>query len=256
MHTHTHASYTVWQFISGGWNIFRKGWRYFVGLAAIVSITQYILMIGWTLLMSGIAVGGMIRGSVFGMVLSTLVLIALYLYLGYMMLYIVKNLSLDHHFTLQGVSKQVHTHFWSLFLTALQKWVYLIGLFVLLIIPGIIYSVYRLFNQFVNVYDNVFYGDSLNDSKSLIHGRWRKTVGNLIVIGLVAVILFGISGQLLGITNTATPSMMNTNPMSVMQTTTGNVGIDILRSIVSGVLSAFFLCVLARMYLAYKETQS
>lgn len=262
MHASTHSQqrYTVFQFITWWREIFRKGRRYFVGFSAIVSVTQAILAFGRAFMMWGMMAGGMLnRGGVFGMILLSLVLIAAYLVLAYMWLYLIKYLSLNQSFTLRTLREDTHKHFVDLFLTALLKGIFTIGLFILLIIPGIIYSVYWLFNQFINVYDGVFYRNSLNQSESLIKGRWWKTVGNLIVLWLGAVLFFGIFGSLLGQDDIDSGKMMygtQAGGMMWYERWSSNEWLNMLRAILSGTFSMFLLCVMAKMYLAYKETST
>lgn len=259
-HTHTPQRYTVFQFITWGREIFRKGRWYFVGFSAVVAVTQAILAFGRAFMVWGMMAGGLLnRGGVFGMILLSLVLIAAYLVLAYMWLYLIKYLSLNQAFTLKTLREDTHKNFVDLFLTALLKGVFTIGLFILLIIPGIIYSVYRLFNQFVNVYDGVFYRSSLHHSESLIKGRWRKTVGNLIVLWLGAMLFFGIFGSLLGQDDIDSGKMMYGTPgggMMGYERWSTNEWLNMLRAILSGTFSMFLLCVMAKMYLAYKETST
>lgn len=257
MHTATHKNYTVRDFIWGGRKIFVRWRRYFVALAVILSAAQMVVMLAgvftaWGMLIAWAEIN---LGVVFGLVLGILLLIAAYMYVAFFTLYLVKNLSLNHPFTLQSLAGDAYENFRALLLTALQKWIYTIGLFILLIIPGIIYSVYRAFTQFINVYEGKFYGDSLGRSTALITWRRWKTLGNLFVISLLAVIILGVLSSLLGVGDVNTGEvMMNTSTGMMWGTSTNNDWMSLLRGIVSGVVSYLFMCILAKMYLAYKET--
>ncbi len=259
MHTHTHTQqrYTVFQFITWWREIFRKGRWYFVGVAVITAVAQAILPLGQTVLTeSNIFTNGFL--TIFTIVLFSLLLVAGYLVLTYMTLYLIKHLSLDQSFTLKTLREDTHKNFVWLFVTSILKWMFTIGLLLLLIIPGIIYSVYWLFNQFVNVYENVFYNPSLSQSYSLIKGRRRKTVGNLAIILLITMVFYAVFAPLLGQNDIISSNTISTPMWNMMwyNRWTDNEWLNMLRAILSGTFSMFLLCVMAKMYLAYKETRT
>ncbi len=259
MHASTHSQqrYTVLQFITWWREIFRKGRWYFVGIAAITAVAQALLPLWQTALTeSNMFTNGFL--TIFTIVLLSLLLIAGYLVLTYMALYLIKYLSLGQSFTLKTLREDTHKNFVWLFVTSILKGIFTIGLLILLIIPGLIYSVYWLFNQFVNVYENVFYTPSLSQSYSLIKGRWRKTVGNLAIILLMTMVFYAVFAPFLGQNDIKSSSTISTPMWNMMWYARGtdNEWLNMLRAILSGTFSMFLLCVMAKMYLAYKETST
>ncbi|MFH0875454.1 MAG: hypothetical protein V1859_05935 [archaeon] len=65
----------------------------------------------------------------------------------------------------------------------------LFGLYLLFIIPGIIFSVYWEFAYFALITDNVGVTKALSHSKKVVEGRWWTVLGYLILFGLIIVAL-------------------------------------------------------------------
>jgi hypothetical protein len=63
--------------------------------------------------------------------------------------------------------------------------VFIIGLFALLIIPGIIFAVYWIFAVFVLIDKNKGILESLGGSMKIVKGRWWRVFGNLLLLILI-----------------------------------------------------------------------
>ncbi|MBW2995521.1 hypothetical protein KY312_04145 [Candidatus Woesearchaeota archaeon] len=61
----------------------------------------------------------------------------------------------------------------------------LIALFLLLIIPGVIYSVYYTFFLYAIILNNVKYKNALDFSKNLVVGRWWRVFGVVLVVSIL-----------------------------------------------------------------------
>lgn len=68
---------------------------------------------------------------------------------------------------------------------SLVSFIFLIGLFLLLIIPGIIFSVYWLLGSFVFFNEKKNIRESLKKSRELISGRWWITLWYVFLFGLI-----------------------------------------------------------------------
>jgi hypothetical protein len=67
---------------------------------------------------------------------------------------------------------------------------FLIGLFLLLIVPGIIFSIYWIFAVYVLYYEKKGILSSLKRSREIVKGNWWKVFGYLLLISLI---LYGVS---------------------------------------------------------------
>ncbi len=65
--------------------------------------------------------------------------------------------------------------------------IFLFGLTLLLIVPGIIYGVYWVFSLYAVVFQNKFGKDAMNYSKAIVKDRWWRVIGYSLVIGLITV---------------------------------------------------------------------
>ena len=82
--------------------------------------------------------------------------------------------------------------FWTAFGTSLLMALMLIGLFLLLIVPGIIFAIYWSFLVPVIIIKNLSGKKALDYSKSVVRKRWWKTLGYSIVLGLIPVAIIMI----------------------------------------------------------------
>ncbi len=84
------------------------------------------------------------------------------------------------------------------FWTNLLAGIMLVGLFLLLIVPGAIFAVYWSFVMAAVGLRSMEGMAAIRYSKSLVKGRWWKTFGYLIVFGLLGALCGGIVGGLFG----------------------------------------------------------
>ncbi|MBD3281377.1 hypothetical protein GF391_01385 [Candidatus Uhrbacteria bacterium] len=77
--------------------------------------------------------------------------------------------------------------------TNLLAGILLLGLFILLIIPGIIFSIYWYFILYVVIFTDKWGLEALKASKELVQNRWWKTFGYAILFGALALIVGAIA---------------------------------------------------------------
>ncbi len=65
----------------------------------------------------------------------------------------------------------------------------ILGLSMLLIIPGLIWALYYAFSVQVVVLKNIGGKEALDYSKSLVKGQWWKTFGTLFVLGIIGILI-------------------------------------------------------------------
>ncbi len=95
--------------------------------------------------------------------------------------------------SLQQTIQQAWRKIWPYIWTNIVQVVCLFWLFILLIIPWLIFMVYWYFALYVVIYYGKTDMDALKESKAIIKNRRWKTLGYMFLIGiLVAIIVFGI----------------------------------------------------------------
>lgn len=89
---------------------------------------------------------------------------------------------------------------WTLLIaTMIIMLICLLGLTLLLIIPGIIFSVFWIFTVYVVILEDKSFFQAMKYSKKIVEGRWWKTFGIIILFGFMAVLVTLILTGILGI---------------------------------------------------------
>jgi hypothetical protein len=78
----------------------------------------------------------------------------------------------------------------------LSLWV---GLYFLLIIPGIIYLIYWIFAFYVAIFKGVYFKEAMNYSKKIVKGRWPEVFFYSLVFGLLFVLTAFLCGVVVAI---------------------------------------------------------
>ena len=90
-----------------------------------------------------------------------------------------------YEISLSSISKKIFPRLGDVIITGLMLFVFLVGLTTLLIIPGIIYSVYWTFTTLVVLFKDKSGKAALDYSKSLVKGRWWKVLGCIMLVSLL-----------------------------------------------------------------------
>jgi len=140
-----------------------------------------------------IPVGYLIFSSVSGIGLGILSFL-MYLAFYYLAIYKKGKMSLGQ--ALKGGMK----YFWAFLGLIIVAGLALMGLSLLLIIPGIIFGVYWFFSAFVLVGENKGIIDSMKRSKAIVKGMWWKVFGYLLLFILITIgisLIFSIPAGIL-----------------------------------------------------------
>lgn len=73
--------------------------------------------------------------------------------------------------------------------TNIIQTIFLIGLFILLIVPGVIFAVFRSFSFMIVADQRVYFVDALRESKRMVKGRRRRTLGHFILIAILLIVI-------------------------------------------------------------------
>ncbi len=76
--------------------------------------------------------------------------------------------------------------------------IFLIGLFLLLFVPGIIFYIYWIFITYVVILKNIWGYSAIKESKAIVQNRWWKTFGIALLFGILTIIVGIIVGGVLG----------------------------------------------------------
>lgn len=90
-------------------------------------------------------------------------------------------------------------HYWRYFGFVILIFIYLAVLFLLLIIPGIIFSVFWAFAPYIFIYEKKGIHESLRESFRLVKKRWWKTFGYGILMILIVLAIGIVGGIVSGI---------------------------------------------------------
>lgn len=121
----------------------------------------------------------------------------------------VKAVASPAEVTVQSAYQFAREHFWSyLWVSVLVAIIVLLG-FVLLIVPGIIFSVWYVFSYFVLLFEGQRGMDALRRSKEHVRGKWWPVFGRVLFLLLISLILSGILGVLFGTTPEARESLVS-----------------------------------------------
>lgn len=101
------------------------------------------------------------------------------------MIFAVSKLAKKQKIDVRGAIHGGATFFWPGLAVIIMLVLFLLGLFILLIIPGVIFFVYWIFSMYAVVIENKKGMDALNYSKKLVKGKWWKTFGYVILINVI-----------------------------------------------------------------------
>ncbi len=85
------------------------------------------------------------------------------------------------------IFRNARKYFWKYLGLIIVQLIFLLGLFLLLIIPGIIFFVYWIFSNYVLINEKTDIMQSLKRSKEIVKGRWWGVFGYFILIIIIYV---------------------------------------------------------------------
>ncbi|MES2315109.1 MAG: hypothetical protein V4524_04215 [Patescibacteria group bacterium] len=168
--------------LSSSWLFFKSHWQVLVSIVVIPNVLNYVASL---FLQTGTPVtvffGAFI--SIGAMILSVAMAAAV--------VRSVQTLSSD---STQALSVKTQYkigfgYFWSLVFLALISGLATMGGFMLLVVPGIIVSVYGSMYAYALIIDGKKGFSALTESYSLVYGRWSAVFGRLFILAAVAVII-------------------------------------------------------------------
>jgi len=113
------------------------------------------------------------------------------LYITLIVLFILMSISFIHigftkETSVKKIIKASKSYFWKYVGLTLLISLALLGLFILLIIPGIIFSVFWIFSTYVLIKEKKGITESMKRSKEIVRGRWWRVFGFSLLLILMA----------------------------------------------------------------------
>lgn len=173
-------------------DIFGKSWRefksnfwiFFVAILLLSFVPSVLLAISQSMYTSEVASGVDIFAS-----------FSFYAFIVLLLISILLGVLLSSSFISLALSKKKLTlgetlalgkkNFWRYFGFSIVIGLFLMGLFVLLIIPGIIFAVYWVFSSYIFIEKKKGIMESISESHDLVRGKWWNVFGNFVLLGLI-----------------------------------------------------------------------
>jgi len=108
--------------------------------------------------------------------------------------FLIKNKIDDKSISVEEAFKKSLSKWGTVIGTNILLGLFILGLTILLIIPGIIFGIYWAFTMFAVIFKNKSYKNALDYSKSIVKGRWWTVAGYSFVFGILAIIAGFIGG--------------------------------------------------------------
>ena len=143
-----------------------------------------------------------------------------------------ENREVDYRECFQGALSR----WWPAVGTNILLTIFLIGLFILLIIPGIIYSVYWTFALCAVVLCNKSGIDALNYSKAIVQGRWWTIWWYSLALGIISIVIY-VGIDLFSL-------LFPSHPLSLL-----------ISNLMINIVSAFFIVVTTVFFLNFDSTR-
>lgn len=240
--------------------IFGKSWReykqnfkviliIFLLLSVIPTLVYYIVTIPFSLQFSKLASPKLseVLLVIFNLkylipaIICWLVLIILGILMSasfvYNSLYRKKEMSVKE--TLTGGKK----YFWKYFLFSIVYGIFLTGLFLLFIIPGIIFMIFWIFAAYVLIGEDKGILESLKISHEIVKGKWWKIFGFALLFGLITIAIsigFSIVGGIINLIISLPFISKGFSATSLEALRTGSMIIPTYISIVAGFVKQIF----------------
>jgi len=169
---------------------------YFIPIFILGGILLAFMVVSYPGLVDGVSSGvtafnffqtGMSITFIIFTILFAVVFVVLTLFLNISYIYIAlskkNNLSFSEIF---GVARKF---FWKYLCLTIILVVFLIILYVLLIIPGIIFTVFWVFASFILIKENTSAWEAMKRSKQIVKGRWWGVFGFGLLLVIIAIIV-------------------------------------------------------------------
>lgn len=207
-----------WKEYKSSFGLFFKIFLLFSLIPSIVLLvlTTFYILVGNPNIIGNLN-AALIRSIPLFMSLLVVLFLSIVMYISF--IYIAVHKEAYPRMTLGHVIKGSFSYFWSYIGLVLLIFILLVPLYVLFIIPGIIFSIYWSFSIFVLMRENTSIWQSMKRSKLIVKGRWWRVFGYSLLIGLIMYFIsavFSAPGKIFNFINLFTSSSGLGNPILII----------------------------------------
>ncbi len=165
--------------------------------------------------------------------------------------------SLKKKFSFKDLIREGKSHYWGYFGLIIVECIFLFGLTLLLVVPGVIFLVYWSLSAYVYGDEKIGILKSLKRSRQLVRGNWWRVFGYLILIFLIMGAI-GLILSLIASPPTAYGAMLN------LRGNSSSLGLLVLSSLMDIIsrfinrltITPFLILFLKNLYLELKNEKS
>lgn len=184
--------YSIEKILSEAWKIFKENFRLISIIVLLIYVPMNIINSGLVLI-TGVAAEAV--GSLeLAEILTALIFVILNGLIGVIMvmaiMYAAKSRRENREVDYKECFQVSLSRWWPAIYTNIMLTIFLISLFILLIIPGIIYSVYWTFALCAVVLCHKSGMDALDYSKAVVQGRWWTIWWYSLALGMISVAIY------------------------------------------------------------------
>lgn len=232
-HTTQPAEYSIGKILSLGWKYFEQNWKTILFIILIIYIPINII-VTLTSIHTNYADFGSVSG---GMRLYQLLQAVIGIIATMAIALVVKSNIDGNTLSLKESLKKAARLWPKAFSTNILLAICLIGLTLLLIVPGLIFGIYWMFSLYAVIFHDKIGTKAFGYSKSVVKGRWWKVLGYSIVFGILMVIASLVIGLITGLISGLIPTIAGSSIVEIVLTTGG----DFVLAFFTVVSTVFFL---------------
>lgn len=169
----------------------------FIGIPLLIlSLVEFIIIISDSSLFEMMSVpevmeqlnAGIIQLPLYYQIITGILGILLLFFSAFISVGLINSSLKKGKFSFRELSKSGNKRYWSFILFSIVSGIFMILLFIALIIPGIIFSVYWCLSSYIFLDKKEGILKSLKQSRRMIKRRWWRTFGYALLIGLIVVV--------------------------------------------------------------------
>jgi len=189
--------FTVGEIMAVGWKYFTQNWK----LIFLITLAVYVPL---NLILGLISLDSLVQSQGF---MNALKIYLRIIELLELLIGIIAVMAISLVIKAKIDNKKID--FKYAMMQSLKKWpqavgtnilagIFLIGLFLLLFVPGIIFYIYWIFITYVVILKNIWGYSAIKESKAIVQNRWWRTFGIALLFGILTIAVGLIVGGILG----------------------------------------------------------
>ncbi len=224
--------------IKKGWQLYTENFQIFATPILIILAPYIILYLVQYFKVPGMAILTLIL---------TLISIIINLWAAILFIIMIDKIYKKESFDINNLYKQARHKILSYLLVSILVFLIVLGGFILLIIPGIIFAIWYAFAVYYNILENKKGLTALKSSKKLVKGRWGKTAWRLIIPPLFVYFIVMIVATAL--------IYLLTNGQIDMLSYEQNILLNALTTIILSILTPLFIAFTIYLFNSLKKTK-